>query len=128
MNSMNTMALLASGNYVTLYVILAIIIILCLIAFTKKKKPTSVETPAEAADASAAEAAPLGETAHADSDDEIAAVIAAVMALVTAQSGGQLSYEEVIEGFHVRRIRRVPSVSQWGKAGREELLSSKNFN
>ncbi|MGI5900372.1 MAG: hypothetical protein ACOX8S_10695 [Christensenellales bacterium] len=126
MNSINAMALVAGGNNVTLYIILGIILILCLIAFTKKKEPAAVEAPeTEALDTAAV--TPVFQSAQED-DDEIAAVIAAVMALVTAQAGGQVSYEEFIEGFHVRRIRRVPSVSQWGKAGREELLSSKNFN
>jgi hypothetical protein len=126
MNAMNAMVLAANGDYSAIFAILGIILVLCLVAFTRKNKAAQAEDTADSP-AAVTEAASAVEIAQADSDDdEIAAVIAAVMALVTAQSG-ELSYEEVIEGFHVRRIRRIPSVSQWGKAGREELLSSKNF-
>ena len=95
--------------------------------FFSKKKKKSVE--ANAAPVVASAAAPVAAAAPQDDSDEIAAVIAAVMAIVTAQAQVQgACVQEVIEGFHVRRIRRMPGVSQWGKAGREELLSSRNFN
>jgi sodium pump decarboxylase gamma subunit len=92
------------------------------IAFSKQKqapKKAVQDAPKTAAPVPAAPAAPVQPQ---DDSDELAAVIAAVIAAM-----GQAQTTVPKGGFVVRRVRRVGNSSNWAAAGREELLSSKYF-
>lgn len=108
------------------FIALVVLIIICtisgkLMGGVKKAKKTEKEhTQTEAPAAAPAPAAPVqaAPVQPAEDDEEIAAVIAAVVAMMGAAG-------KPAGSFSVRKVRRTGA---WGKAGREELLSSRNYN
>jgi len=127
--SLNNALLIVLIGLVVVFIGLVILVVVCRatgVAFvSKKNKPQDGEVLRTEPDE---DGVFLSQGAAGDEDpDEIAAVIAAVTALMTSPSYAAAKGAEKIEGFYVRRIRRAASATAWGKAGREELLSSKNF-
>ena len=150
-------ALVMVIGLVVVFIALALLIAICYAsgAFFSKKKKAGKE-PLEAPVVNTARTNQyVQQPVLQDNAGEIAAVIAAVTALITAEQDATASTPdaaemaaivsaiaqeqpivskviaanvEIIEGFHVRRIRRTSGANAWGKAGREEQLASKNYN
>jgi len=136
MTEQEMMAAMSMGNKVTnslmvmligltvVFLGLVILIVACKILsviFSAKKAEPKKAAPAPAKPAAPAPA-PAPVAVPAQEDDEIAAVIAAVIAAM-----GSASADAPKGDFIVRRVRRVGNSSNWSRAGREELLSSKYF-
>ena len=110
---------LVVGFGIVFLVLILLILILTLegkifTMLSKKKAPAKKAAPAPAP---APVAAPAPAAAAADEDEEIAAVIAAVIAMYAAEGGN---------GLVVRSVRRVGmNTPAWSASGRQEYMGTR---
>ena len=100
-------------------VFIALIVIICLLVIMSKIFRSAVKTPAkkEEAPVPAPAPAPAPAAAAPQEDEEIAAVLAAAVALLSEEGDGRL---------RVRSIRRVGASSPaWSLSGRQEYVGTR---
>lgn len=121
-NALMVMLIGVTVVFLGLVILIAACKILSVVFSTKKAAQKTTAAPAKSVVPTPVTVAPAVPAVSAQEDDEIAAVIAAVIAAM-----GSASTNAPKGDFVVRRVRRVGNSNNWSRAGREELLSSKYF-